>query len=338
MNIEKDIFNRAVVNLKKLLEYGFKKNEKKYIYEKKFLNNDFKAIIIIDNMGNVSGKVIDLQVNEEYAGIRIEMTGEFVSKVRESYIDILKDIRDKCFDIKYFIFNQTNRISDFIKKKYGSNPEFLWKKFPHYAVYRNKNNNKWFGIIMNLDKSKLDNKTGEIEIINLKLDEEKVNYLLKKTGFYKAYHMNKNDWISVILDDTLKDDEIISLIEESYNIINDSEEWLVPANPKYYDVINCFKTKDEILWKQSGNIHIDDIVYLYVANPYSKIMYKCIVEEINIPYEYKDNNLSMKYVMKIRLLKNLEKKNYNFEYLNNLGIKLIRGPRKINKDISLKIQ
>ena len=315
--------------LKRLIKITFMK--------KKFLNNDFKAIITIDDKGLVSGKVIDLQVEDEYLGLRTESTGKFANKVRESYKDILIDIKNNCFETNYFISNQTNRINKYIKNKYNCNPEFLWEKFPGYAIYRNANNNKWYSIIMNLDKSKLDNDIGEVEIINVKLNEEKIHNLLKQKGFYKAYHMNKTDWISIILNDTLPDNTIISLIDESYNLINEPEIWLIPSNPKYYDIINCFNDTDEILWKQSSNIHINDIIYLYVADPYSKIMYKCKTIEVNIPYEYKDKNLKMNHVMRIKLLKRLNNKNYTFNYLNKLGIKAIRGPRKIIKEISNKL-
>ena len=67
-------------------------------------------------------------------------------------------------------------------------------------------------------------------------------------------------------------------------------------------------------------------------------MYKCRVVEVNIPYEYKDKNVSMSHVMKIKLIERLDNKNYTFEYLNKLGIKAIRGPRKISKEISKKLK
>ena len=338
MNIENEIFKRTNVNFKQLEKYGFKKEKSNYTFEKKFFNNDFKAIIVIDEKGHVSGKVIDLQVDEEYTNIRTEMNGEFVNNIREAYKNILIDIRNHCFETNYFIFDQTNRINKYIKEKYNNEPEFLWEKTPGCGVYRNKHNNKWYGIIMNIDLSKLDNGTGEIEIINIKLDRNKIQKLLKEKGFYKAYHMSKTDWISIILNDTLSDDKIISLLDESYNIIDEPEEWIVPANPKYYDVINCFNNTNEIIWKQSSDVHINDIIYLYVADPYSKIMYKCKATEVNIPYEYSDKNLSMKYVMKIKLLEKLDNKDYNFKYLNKLGIKAIRGPRKITKEISEKLK
>ena len=338
LNIENEVFKRTNANFKELEKYGFKIINDNYVFEKQFLNNEFKAVINIDNKGILSGKVIDLQFDEEYTNIKTEMSGEFVNKVRELYKDILIDIRNHCFETNYFISKQANRINKYIKEKYNNDPEFLWKKFPGYAVYRNKNNNKWYGIIMNIDLSKLSNNSGEVEIINVKLDEKKIKKLLKQKGFYEAYHMNKSDWISIILNDTLNDEEIIPLIDDSYNIISEAEEWIIPANPKYYDVINCFNDTDEIIWKQSSNIHINDIIYLYVADPYSKLMYKCKAIEIDIPYEYKDKNVSMSHVMKIKLLKKLENKDYTFEYLNKLGIKAIRGPRKINKDISDKLK
>lgn len=162
--------------------------------------------------------------------------------------------------------------------------------------------------------------------------------MLLHHGFYEAFHMNKRNWISIVLDNTLSDEEICRWIDNSYEMVNESIEWLVPANPKYYDIASAFNENDEIIWKQSSNIHVNDIVYLYVAKPYSKILYKCKVVEANIPYEYKDKNVSMNYVMKIKLLEKLDNRNYTFEYLNKLGIKAIRGPRKINKDISSSLK
>ena len=93
MNLENEVFKRTNVNFKKLENYGFKKVENNYLLEKRFLSDDFEAIITITNKGIVSGKVIDLQVDEEYTNIRTEMTGEFVNKVRDGYRDILIDIR-----------------------------------------------------------------------------------------------------------------------------------------------------------------------------------------------------------------------------------------------------
>lgn len=43
---------------------------------------------------------------------------------------------------------------------------------------------------------------------------------MKSLGF-KAYHMNKKSWISVSLDDSLSDEEIIRLIDLSFELTKD---------------------------------------------------------------------------------------------------------------------
>lgn len=220
MNIENELFKRSIVNFNKLIEYGFKKENNNYIFEKEFLDKSFKAIISIDDKGSVSGKIIDLQVDEEYINIRTEMNGEFVNKVREEYKSILIDIKNNCYEDKYFINNQTNRITKYIKDKYNIEPEFLWKKYLYFGIFRNKNNKKWFALITNIDKSKIVEGKGEIELLNIKLDKDKIKELLTKDGFYEAYHMNKKSWISIILNDILEDEELFSLITESYDIID----------------------------------------------------------------------------------------------------------------------
>ena len=108
----------------------------------------------------------------------------------------------------------------YISDKYHNNPEFLWDDLPGCGVFRNVKSKKWFAIIMNIDFSKLDNKSGEIEIINVKLNENEILELLNIDGFYKAYHMNKKSWISIVLNDTLDDEIIFSLIDESYILVN----------------------------------------------------------------------------------------------------------------------
>lgn len=335
MDMEEEIFQRTHVDFKKLEEYGFMKEKENYVYSRIFMNDDFRADITIDKNGNVHGKVYDLQVDDEYTNIRVEINnGAFVSSVRESYKEILKDIRKKCFNTDFFISEQANRITEYIIKKYSDEPEFLWERFPGYGVFRNKNNDKWYAAILNIDKSKIDDGSGEVEIIDIKSDENTIQTMIRKKGYYEGYHMNKKNWLTIILDDTLSDEEIINLIDISYSLISEPEEWIVPANPKYYDIINCFHDTDTIEWKQSSDIHVGDIIYMYVANPYSAILYKCKAVEVNIPFEYKDKNVSMTHVMRIKLLKKYKQDKLTFSKLNELGIKAIRGPRKITKEVS----
>ena len=217
MKLENMIFKKTKPNYDKLLKYGFKKQGNKYTYKIKLMNNEFEAQIIITD--KVEGKIIDLDTKEEYTNIRLENIGTFASKVKKEYEEILKQIKENCFEKQYFMLPQSNRIAQYIIKKYNVEPEFLWEKLDGSAVFRNKETKKWFGIIMDINKNKIDKQNKLIEIINVKLDNKVIEELIKKEGYYKAYHMNKKSWITIILDDTLKDEEIIKYIDESYNII-----------------------------------------------------------------------------------------------------------------------
>lgn len=218
MTIEEKIFQKAKIDSQKLEKYGFKKENNVYKYSKNIMNNTFYVDIEIINDKNVIGKIYDLNLNEEYTNFRIEdITGSYTSQVREEFINVLKDIRNNCSIVKKFIYDQTNRIAEKIEAIYGDKPEFKWEKFPGYAIFKNSLSHKWYGIIMNIDKSKISSDSkNEVEIINLKLNPDKIIQLLKQNGYYPAYHMNKKNWISVILDNTISDEDIMALVAESY--------------------------------------------------------------------------------------------------------------------------
>ncbi len=110
-------------------------------------------------------------------------------------------------------------IFEYVKEFYGTLPEYLWKKYPEYAVLRHNNNNKWYGVVMNLPEDKL-GLDGDrmVDILDVKLDPAMIGSLLLEDGFYPAYHMNKTYWITILLDGTISDEDIKRFIEMSYNL------------------------------------------------------------------------------------------------------------------------
>lgn len=219
-DIEKEIFKRSRVDYNKLLNYGFIEKDDNYTLEKD-INDSLKVIIEINQKGFINGKIIDKDFNEEYINHKTKIEGKYSNTIKDKYKELLLDIRDHCFITYYFMYNQSNRIVSYIKNKYNTNPEFLWEKYPMCGIFRNINTNKWFSLITNVNKNKLDNKTEkEVEIINVKIEKELLDKFLKVNGFYKAYHMNKKNWITIILDDTVPDFIIFKLIDMSYNLNN----------------------------------------------------------------------------------------------------------------------
>ncbi|WP_426349383.1 hypothetical protein ACPWSR_16840 [Alloiococcus sp. CFN-8] len=69
-------------------------------------------------------------------------------------------------------------------------------------------------------------------------------------------------------------------------------EWIRTANIKKYDVISAYKNMNEIDWTKSNfNICKGDIVYIYVGEPYSKIMYKTFCTDDDVKKEHAINDL-----------------------------------------------
>ena len=110
-------------------------------------------------------------------------------------------------------------IFKFAAENFGARPEYLWEKYPDYAVFRRSDNNKWFAVIMNITKDKLglDSKD-EIDIIDLKCDPLMIGSARISDGVFPAYHMNKDHWITILLDGTAEDELIYSHIALSYEL------------------------------------------------------------------------------------------------------------------------
>ena len=112
-------------------------------------------------------------------------------------------------------------IINYIDNEFGINGEQLWQSFPDYIVFRNVRNKKWFAIIMNIERSKLGLEgEGKIDIIDLRCDNILIGSLLLNEGYLPAYHMSKNNWITIRLDGSAKDEEIKDLLHLSYEIID----------------------------------------------------------------------------------------------------------------------
>ena len=221
MDIENKIFQRYSPDFDKLEEYGFVKENGSYKLEKLFKGDLFKAVIVINSNGQITGIVYDIENDDEFLPLRVEGLnghGAFVGEIREAYANILKNIREKCFIKKYYIYPQSNRITNLVIKKYGNEPEFLWKTTPGSGIFRNPDSKKWYLAILDVDRSKIQKNTkGLVEIALIKLTPDNVAQIIKQEHFYPGWHMNKKYWITVILDDTVDDDKIMQLIEESHS-------------------------------------------------------------------------------------------------------------------------
>ncbi len=117
-----------------------------------------------------------------------------------------------------------------------------------------------------------------------------------------------------------------------------AKDWIVPANPKYYDVVGAFEKSNIITWKQSSDIHVGDSIYMYVAAPYSSILYKCRAIETDIPWQYSDDNVTVKTAMKLELLEKYGSGIWSFEKIKKFGVYAVRGPRNMPKELKSEME
>ena len=70
---------------------------------------------------------------------------------------------------------------------------------------------------MDLPRSKLGLAgDGRVEIVNLKCDPLLIGSLRGEPGFFPAYHMNRERWISVALDGSVPGETLGMLLAQSY--------------------------------------------------------------------------------------------------------------------------
>ena len=106
-----------------------------------------------------------------------------------------------------------------IKRKYGTEPEYLWLKYPDYAVLRQETNAKWYAVVMTVPKQKLGlDGEGEKDILVVKCDPILIGSLLHNDGYLPAYHMNKSNWIAILLDGSVPTADIEKWIDVSYDL------------------------------------------------------------------------------------------------------------------------
>lgn len=239
-----------------------------------------------------------------------------------------------------------DEIFKYAKKKYGTEPDWPFSTAPDYPVLRHGDNRKWYALFMYIPRNRLGLDGDQyVDIVNVKLSDPLfVDILVQQEGYFRGYHISKGNWISILLDGTVPLEEIYPLIDESYMVtasrqkrqkVRPPKEWIVPANPKYYDIEHAFDEAAEIDWKQGAGIKAGDTVFMYVAAPVSAILFKCKVMEADIPYNYQDDNLSVKAVMKIKLQKRYKPDRFSFDVLKNeYGIFAVRGPRSVPHSLS----
>lgn len=119
--------------------------------------------------------------------------------------------------------------------------------------------------------------------------------------------------------------------------------WIIPADPRVYNVDQSFNDHSTIDWRQGRNqFQIGDIIFIYLSGNVGFIQYKCVVDAINLSYanirndqEYYynpsdyDKTLDGKF-MHLALLHQIDNISLSYANLKANGLNSkIQGPLKV---------
>lgn len=108
-------------------------------------------------------------------------------------------------------------LETYIAETYNAGKDHPWARYPNYTVFRHSSNRKWFAVIMDIPRARLNcPDEGVVDVVNLKCDPLMIGSLLLEPGFFPAYHMNRNSWITVALDGSASEDMIKMLLDMSF--------------------------------------------------------------------------------------------------------------------------
>lgn len=123
-------------------------------------------------------------------------------------------------------------------------------------------------------------------------------------------------------------------------------KWLISANGRMYNHVAAFDEFGYIDWRQTAKYEVGDIVYIYATKPYMKVMFKTIVEKIDIAFneitddkkywynkEEYEKSQSGKYT-RLRLVERVDSEKLSLYALKEKGLNgAPQGPMKVKEQL-----
>ena len=113
-----------------------------------------------------------------------------------------------------------NNFTNYLQQEYICDIDYPWEKYSDYVVIRRRDNQKWFAGIFTITGHQVGLDTNEpIDVVNLKCEPDLIPTLIRESGIYLAYHMNKQHWISVDIERYEDIEKLKMLVDMSYRLV-----------------------------------------------------------------------------------------------------------------------
>lgn len=214
-----ELIKRKKPILPQLASYGFVRNGDFFQYSTDIFSGTFTLTVQIGTDNTLITDLIEKETGEAYILYKTNASGAYVGEVRTAIEQVIRDIVQNCCETAVFKTPQTQMVIEFVREIYGDELEFLWTKSPENAVWRRKDNKKWYGAILTVAGTKIGLETDKIEeIIDLRMNPAEAETILSRKHYYPGWHMNKKSWYTLVLNGSIPDEELKERIKESYQL------------------------------------------------------------------------------------------------------------------------
>ena len=113
-----------------------------------------------------------------------------------------------------------NDLLKYLQQEYICDIDYPWEKYPDYVVIRRRDNQKWFAGIFTIRGHQVGLDINEpMDVVNLKCEPDLIPTLIRESGIYPVYHMNKQHWISVDIERYEDIEKLKMLVDMSYQLV-----------------------------------------------------------------------------------------------------------------------
>ena len=109
------------------------------------------------------------------------------------------------------------RLIRYVQGRYAVDPEFPWGD--DNFIFRHRENRKWFAVSMRVEYRKLGiDRDGVAEIVDVKCSPLLMGAYRGQPGILPGWHMNKEHWLTILLDGTAEESLVRELLEISFDL------------------------------------------------------------------------------------------------------------------------
>ena len=112
-----------------------------------------------------------------------------------------------------------DELLSYVFDTYSTEAEYPW--MDENFIFRHRGNRKWFAVAMRIQYQRLGiAKEGSVDIVDVKCGPFLMGAYRGQPGILPGYHMNKDNWITILLDGTADDELVKELLQLSYDLTN----------------------------------------------------------------------------------------------------------------------